>query len=98
MTIALLTALVAVNAAYLLLLDRRDRRDREDRAADRRQVQYLLQRIQAPELAVIEHAQADVQADDPVPVTDADELELEEREAIERMERLESEMAPWLAS
>lgn len=91
MTIALLAALILTVVAFAWLLDRKDIRAQAERAV-------LLQRIQAPELAVIEHAQGDIDADDPVPVTDADELELEEREAIERMERLESEMAPWLAS
>lgn len=49
-TAVLLAALVAVNIAYLLLLDRRDQRDRAERAV-------LLQRVQAPQAAVYEHHQ-----------------------------------------
>lgn len=48
MTIAFLAALVAVNIAYLVLLDRRDTRDRAERAA-------LHQRFQAPQAAIYEH-------------------------------------------
>lgn len=49
MVYILVTALVAVNIAYLFLLDRRDRRHDS-------QVNRLLQRVQAPEQAVLEHA------------------------------------------
>jgi len=49
MLYALLAALVAVNAGYLFLLDRKDRRFDE-------QVSRLLQRIQAPDQAVLEHS------------------------------------------
>lgn len=48
MIFALLAALVAVNVAYLVLLDRKDGRDRVERA-------NTLQRIQAPEAAVVQH-------------------------------------------
>lgn len=56
----LLAALIAVNIAYLALLDRNDRRERAERAAAAERAdaerQVLLQRIQAPEQAVYEHA------------------------------------------
>lgn len=73
MIIALLTALVAVNVAYLVLLDRRDTRDRSERAT-------LLQRIQAPEAAVYEHA-APMLPPDPegIPMNDEQLAEMEER-------------------
>lgn len=73
MTTALLAALVAVNIAYLVLLDRRDTRDRSERAV-------LLQRIQAPEAAVYEHA-APMLPPDPegLPMTDEQLAEQEER-------------------
>lgn len=46
--VVLIAALIAVNVLYIRLLDRKD-------ARQDRQVQRLCQRIQAPELAVIEH-------------------------------------------
>ena len=73
MIIALLSALVAVNIAYLVLMDRKDARDREER-------QTLLQRIQAPEAAVYEHATRDLPDDSsPYPLTDEELAEQEER-------------------
>jgi hypothetical protein len=48
MLYALIVALVAINAGYLIHLDRRDKRERDERAD-------LLQRIQAPHVAVAEH-------------------------------------------
>jgi hypothetical protein len=51
-TFLLLGALVAVNAAYVWHLERKDRRHDD-------QVSRLLQRIQAPEQAVIEHSQSE---------------------------------------
>jgi hypothetical protein len=50
-TFALISALVLVNAGWLVVLDRRDTRDRAER-------QMLLQRIQAPQAAVHEHHHA----------------------------------------
>lgn len=84
MLIVLLIALVAVNVAYLVLLDRRDTRDVAERAV-------LLQRIQAPEAAVYEHATRDLPADpEPFPMSDEQLAEQEERarvlEFIERHE------------
>lgn len=50
MTFVLLAALVAVNVAYLMYLDRNDKRAHAERAD-------LLQRIQAPQAAVAQHHQ-----------------------------------------
>jgi hypothetical protein len=50
MTFALLIALVVINGLYVLHLERKDRRHDS-------QVNGLLQRIQAPERAVLEHAE-----------------------------------------
>ena len=55
MTVALLTALIIVNLGFLWLLDRRDKRAFEDHQADRLERAGLLQRVQAPELAVTAH-------------------------------------------
>lgn len=49
MTLMLVVALVAVVIAHIVLLDRRDARERQERAD-------LLQRIQAPQIAVAEHS------------------------------------------
>ena len=71
--IALIAALIAVNVAYLVLLDRKDARDREER-------QTLLQRIQAPEAAVYEHATQGLPDDpSPYPLSDDELAEQEER-------------------
>jgi hypothetical protein len=70
--IALLIALVAVNIAYLVLLDRRDARDRVERAT-------LHQRLQAPHAAVAEHhAQVvpPVPAGSPLPMSDEEMAEM----------------------
>jgi hypothetical protein len=76
MTIALLTCLVAVNVAYLVLLDRKDARDRDER-------QVLLQRIQAPESATYEHAVQQLPPDPSgMPPSDEQLAELEERERV----------------
>ena len=50
MTFALLAGLILVNALYVVHLDRKDKRVDV-------QVNRLLQRIQAPERAVLEHAE-----------------------------------------
>jgi hypothetical protein len=72
MTIALTAALILAVAGFLVLLDRRDVRDRAER-------QILLQRIQAPDAAVYEHAAAQ-QAPDPEPFPMSDEQLAEEEE------------------
>lgn len=73
MTLALLIALIAVNVAYLTLLDRRDSRDRVERAS-------WLQRIQAPHAAVYEHHAAVTPpepATSPLPMTDEEMAEMQ---------------------
>jgi hypothetical protein len=70
------------------------RQDMLDMAgAHRREVQTLLQRIQAPEHAVVEHAQAHIQDEQPYPLSDEQSVEAQrERElALERMEQFERE-------
>lgn len=85
MTIALTAALILAIAGFLVLLDRKDTRDRAER-------QVLLQRIQAPEAAVYEHATQHQPADsDPFPMSDEQLAEQEERaRALEFIERYES--------
>lgn len=125
MTPLLIAALIAVNVAYLLLLDRRDKRhttsldalngliEREARAyreaqqqqtiaflsviererdAKRDELQMLCQRIQAPEIAVIQHQQQGVPDENPYPLTEEESVEAQEEKMrliaeIERMER-----------
>jgi hypothetical protein len=77
-----------VIAGFLALLDRKDRRH----AAE---IQVLLQRIQAPEVAVAQHASVTSEPDETLPLSD-DEMDDEVREAVERMEAMEREAAPWL--
>jgi hypothetical protein len=55
-TIALLTALVLIAGAFLVVLDRRDKRGFDERQAEREVMDRLLQRIQAPEIAVAQAA------------------------------------------
>jgi hypothetical protein len=85
---SLLAALVAVNIAYLVFLDRKDARERAER-------QTLLQRIQAPEAAVVEHQVRHAEPDEPYPLTDEEAAE-EMRQTVERLEKIEAEAAPWL--
>jgi hypothetical protein len=83
MTIALLAAFVAVNIAYLVLLDRKDTRCRLERDSDRDERQVLLQRIQAPEAATYEHAAQRLPADpSPYPASDEQLAEEEERNRV----------------
>lgn len=85
MTLSLLAALVAVNVAYLLLLDRKDKRDRDER-------QVLLQRIQAPEAAVYEHATRNSdEPEDGMPMTDQMVADDEARQALERLQQMEQQ-------
>lgn len=97
MTYTLAAALILTIAGFLVLLDRKDGRAKLERDADRAERADLLQRIQAPQLAVIDHAQRDAE-DDPMPVTDDEGLTDEEREAIERLERMEAGNAPWMVT
>jgi hypothetical protein len=84
--IALLAALVAVNIAYLLLIDRRDSRDRTERAA-------WLQRIQNPQAAVHEHHRAVTPPDPP-----ASPLPMSDEEMAEMMDgRIPSDLAAAIA-
>jgi hypothetical protein len=81
LTIVLAAALILSVAGFLVILDRRDQRDRDER-------QMLLQRIQAPEQAVYEHA---TRAPDPSPFPQSDEqlAEQEARQALDRIAEME---------
>lgn len=65
--IALIVAFLATAITYALVNDRRDQRyhDELDRLRDERQGLY--QRIQAPDMAVMEHAQRHAPEHDPNP-------------------------------
>lgn len=81
----LLTGLVAVNVAYIRHLEAKDRRHDE-------QVGRLLQRIQAPEMAVMQHAQPFVQPDgDGHALTD--EQMADRDAALRKVEELERDFA-----
>lgn len=81
----LLTALVVVNVAYIRHLEAKDRRHDE-------QIGRLLQRIQAPEHAVIEHAQASLPPDeDALALTD--EQMAERDEALRKVAEMEQDFA-----
>ena len=62
-------------------------------AAHRDEVQILLQRIQAPEYAVVEHQQAKADDESPYPLTDEESAEAQDERArmIATLERMENE-------
>jgi hypothetical protein len=83
LTIAFLAALVAVNIAYLIFLDRNDARAKLERDADREERQTLLQRIQAPHVAVVDHSQQQHEhTDNGLPMSDEQLAEQEERQRV----------------
>lgn len=83
MILALLVGLVLVNVGYLVLLDRRDKRDSIERA-------NLLQRIQAPEAAVVQHQIENYGPAEAVyPLSDRESAE---REAMDQLHRQITEM------
>jgi hypothetical protein len=70
----------------------RDARNDEERAAHRLEVLGLLQRIQAPELAVIAHQEQGLSTEGSPPLSDAQMAEQQEAaELIAHMERIENE-------
>lgn len=73
MTVALVASLIVTVAMFAWLMDRKDQRLVAEHAAHRREVSDLLQRIQAPERAVMAH-------DDDMP-TPAAALDLENDDA-----------------
>lgn len=92
MTIALTAALILTVAGFLTLLDRKDARSKAERDADRDERQILLQRIQAPQSAVVEHSMRDVSEDGSgLPHTDEELAEQEERaRVLSFIERVEN--------
>lgn len=91
MTVLMAVALIASIAGFLALLDRNAARAKAEREAERAERQVLLQRIQAPEAAVYEHATQHQPSDsEPFPMSDEQIAEQEERarvlEFIERHE------------
>lgn len=91
MTYALAAALILAIAGFLVLLDRNASRAKLERDHERSERQVLLQRIQAPDAAVYEHATRDLPADpESFPMSDEQLAEQEERarvlEFIERHE------------
>lgn len=109
--LALNTALAAgyLLAGYLVLrhLQARDRLERDERARDAaerdtaavrhaQQVEMLLQRIQAPQIAVMQHQVEQAGPDETWPMNDEESVEArQERElALERLEQLEREGIP----
>lgn len=83
MTLALIAALILAITGFLVLLDRKDARAKLERDADRQERQVLLQRIQAPEAAVYEHAIQNQPEDrDPFPMSDEQLAEQEERNRV----------------
>lgn len=83
MTIALTAALILQTSLIVWLLDRKDKRCLQVTALYREEIGALLQRIQAPEQAVYEHATRDLD-DDPsgLPLSDEQLAEQEERERV----------------
>jgi hypothetical protein len=80
MTVTLTAALILTIAGFLVLLDRKDARGKQERDADRKERQTLLQRIQAPEAAVVDHSMRLVPDDpNPYPLSDEELAEQEER-------------------
>lgn len=99
MAYALVGALVLVVIALVALQDRKDARCHTEREAERAERQILLQRIQAPEVAVAQYATGDRPTlEDSMPLSDEELQEERERmEALDRLERIERMEAPWLS-
>lgn len=99
MTYALIAALVLVVIALCVLADRKDARACTEREQDRQERQVLLQRIQAPEVAVAQYATSEQPSvEDSMPLTDEElQAEQERIEALERLERMERMEVPWLS-
>lgn len=79
MLIALIVALVAINFGYLIAGDRKDKRVHDDREREYSERADLLQRIQAPQAAVIAHHAAAVP-----PAPDGDGMPMTDEEIAER--------------
>jgi len=77
---------------FLAVLDRRDKRHHEEHQAHRLEIAGLVQRLQAPELAVAQYAQAQYEPMERTAVSElgmplSDEEIAENLETIRRMER-----------
>lgn len=92
-----------VIAGFLLLSDRKDKRAtehtqalidrmREQDTVHRTEVQSLLQRIQAPEIAVMQHQMQNLPDENPYPLTDEESAEAqnERQRMIAELERIET--------
>lgn len=92
MNLALTVALVAVNIAYIVFLHFSGQRAVSERAAEREERQMLLQRIQAPEVAVVQHQQTTLPDENPYPLSDEESAEAqnERQRMIAELERLEN--------
>jgi DNA-nicking Smr family endonuclease len=103
MTLALLIALVAINIAYIWARDRDARRLHEATAGHVRTLHEmnaahmteraaLLQRIQAPDVAVVQYQQDMATPDESYPLSDEETARIQEQQlALERLERMERE-------
>lgn len=92
MTIGLLIALVLIVLALVVLADRKDARVHTEREQDRQERQTLLQRIQAPQVAVVDHSQQQFSQDvTSFPLSDEEIAAQQERDAaLAFIERFES--------
>jgi hypothetical protein len=89
---ALLVALVAVNIAYIWARDRDAERALTQSREDREERESLLQRIQAPDVAVVQYQQDTATPDESYPLSDEETARIQEQQlALERLERLERE-------
>lgn len=78
--LALIAALILTVAGCLVLTDRKDARQATERDREREERQILLQRIQAPDAAIVDHSMRLVPDDpDPFPMSDEQVAEQEER-------------------
>jgi hypothetical protein len=92
MTVGLLACLTLTVAGFIWLLDRKDKRAHLERDRHREETQVLLQRIQAPDVAVVAHdVDRTVGAPQP-PVSDDAywELSREHAEAVAALEAREN--------
>jgi hypothetical protein len=100
MTFALIAALIATVAAFAWLLDRKDARAHTEREAHRAETADLLQRIQAPEVAVVQHQIAQ-SVEAPQPSSPEDDEAYwrdaeEHRRMIAEIEALENAPMDWV--
>lgn len=95
--LACIVAVVALAVVSELRQGRSDARFQQERSQWSRERETLLQRIQAPEVAVVQHQIADAVDRPAVDLEDDSDYWKARQEAIDRMEQLERDFAARIA-